>query len=75
MIDDDEKYTQDDSPVSVTFQASDEKNENILRPQYLEDFQGQKQLKENLSIFIKAARDRSEALDHTFLVGPPVVRT
>ena len=42
---DDEKYTQDDSPVSVTFQASDEKNENILRPQYLEDFQGQKQLK------------------------------
>ena len=71
MIDDDEKYTQDDSPVSVTFQASDEKNENILRPQYLEDFQGQKQLKENLSIFIKAARDRSEALDHTFLVGPP----
>ncbi len=59
------------SPVAVTFQSGDEKNENILRPQYLEDFQGQKQLKENLSVFIKAARDRHEALDHTFLIGPP----
>ena len=66
-----DKYTEADSPVSVTLQSSDEPNENILRPQYLSEFQGQRQLKENLSVFIQAARDRNEALDHTFLVGPP----
>ena len=62
---------EEDSPVAVTFQRADEKTENVLRPQYLEDFQGQAQLKENLSVFIKAARERGEALDHTFLIGPP----
>ena len=39
MIDDDEFFRPEDSPVAVSFQAADEKNENILRPQYLEDFQ------------------------------------
>ena len=67
----DEDFLPSDSPVAVTFQAVDEKIENVLRPQYLEDFQGQKQLKENLGVFIKAARERGEALDHTFLIGPP----
>ncbi len=71
MIDDDEFFRPEDSPVAVSFQAADEKNENILRPQYLEDFQGQALLKDNLSVFIKAARDRGEPRDHTFLVGPP----
>lgn len=37
----------------------------------LADFQGQARLKENLSIFIQAALKRGEALDHTFLIGPP----
>ena len=45
--------------------------ENILRPKYLGDFQGQQSIKDNLSVFIKAARDRGDALDHTFIVGPP----
>ena len=71
MYDPSGDFSPEDSPVSVTFQASDEKNENILRPQYLEDFQGQRQLKENLAVFIRAARERGEALDHTFLIGPP----
>ncbi len=53
------------------FMESEDRQENLLRPQYLEDFQGQKALKENLDIFIRAARARSEALDHTFIVGPP----
>ena len=69
--DEDFDFTPSDSPVAVTFQSADEKVENILRPQYLEDFQGQRQLKENLSVFIQAARERGEALDHTFLIGPP----
>ena len=45
--------------------------ENRLRPSRLDDFQGQKALKENLSIFLKAARERKESLDHVFLSGPP----
>ncbi len=59
------------SLVSTTFQTSDEEQENILRPKKLKNFQGQKQLKENLKVFIQAARERNEALDHTFLIGPP----
>ena len=57
-------------PVDATFHEED-KQENILRPKYLEDFQGQASIKENLSIFIKAAKARGDALDHTFIVGPP----
>ena len=45
--------------------------DNGIRPRMLQDFQGQKELKENLSVFITAARDRSEPLDHVFLSGPP----
>ena len=48
-----------------------EQKENSLRPSRLDDFQGQKALKENLSIFLKAAKDRNESLDHVFLSGPP----
>ncbi|NCD04572.1 MAG: Holliday junction branch migration DNA helicase RuvB [Spirochaetia bacterium] len=59
------------SLVSTTFQNDNDDHENILRPKKLKDFQGQKQIKENLSIFIQAARERNEALDHTFLIGPP----
>ncbi len=49
----------------------EEVQENILRPKFLEDFQGQKELKENLKIYIDAAKKRGEALDHIFLQGPP----
>lgn len=49
----------------------EEVQENILRPKYLSDFQGQKELKENLKIYIDAAKKRGEALDHIFLQGPP----
>jgi len=45
--------------------------EAVLRPQVLADFTGQRQLKDNLSIFIAAARERKEALDHVLLHGPP----
>ncbi|MDR1907328.1 MAG: Holliday junction branch migration DNA helicase RuvB [Holosporales bacterium] len=42
-----------------------------IRPKSLEDFTGQRQVLANLSIFITAARQRGEALDHTLLFGPP----
>ncbi|MFY8089615.1 MAG: Holliday junction branch migration DNA helicase RuvB [Chitinophagaceae bacterium] len=45
--------------------------ENTIRPSALDDFSGQPQLIENLIIFIKAAKIRGEALDHTLFHGPP----
>ena len=46
-------------------------NEINLRPNLLKDFIGQEQIKANLGIFIQAARNRSESLDHTLFYGPP----
>ncbi|BCR21470.1 Holliday junction branch migration DNA helicase RuvB [Borrelia sp. HM] len=46
-------------------------NENELRPKSLGEFVGQSHIKENLNIFIRASKDRNEALDHMFLSGPP----
>jgi len=45
--------------------------ENALRPDMFESFAGQKQVVDNLRIFVKAAAQRGEALDHTLLHGPP----
>lgn len=49
----------------------DDAQEGSLRPQFLKEFLGQEEIKQNLSVFIQAARDREEALDHLFLIGPP----
>lgn len=45
--------------------------EQVLRPQQLKDFSGQPKIVENLKIFIQAANQRGEALDHVLLHGPP----
>ena len=45
--------------------------ENPLRPKTLNEYIGQDKVKENLSIFIKAAQIRKEPLDHVLLYGPP----
>ena len=45
--------------------------EKTLRPSSLEEYIGQTDLKKNLSVFINAARQRQEALDHVLLYGPP----
>jgi holliday junction DNA helicase RuvB len=50
---------------------TDDSDEARLRPERLTDFQGQSALKKNLSVFIEAARQRRESLDHVFLNGPP----
>jgi len=52
------------------FDDESEKGIN-LRPQLLRDFIGQRKVQENLSIFINAAKERHEPLDHLFLIGPP----
>lgn len=49
----------------------DLKIENHLRPQMLEDYIGQKKAKEMLRIYIQAAKERNEALDHVLFYGPP----
>nr|WP_028973516.1 Holliday junction branch migration DNA helicase RuvB [Spirochaeta cellobiosiphila] len=50
---------------------TDDVKDTALRPLTLRDFQGQDKLKDNLEIFIKAAKSRKEALDHVFISGPP----
>lgn len=48
-----------------------EENDSSLRPQYLNDYVGQSNLKEVLNIFIQTAKKRNECLDHVLLYGPP----
>jgi len=49
----------------------DDGRDTALRPRNLKEFQGQKAMKDNLAVFIQAARERNENLDHLFLIGPP----
>ncbi|MBE3586685.1 Holliday junction branch migration DNA helicase RuvB [Desulfofundulus thermocisternus] len=57
--------------LSAAFRPEDGEGEHTLRPRRLQDFIGQEKIKESLSIFISAARERGEVLDHVLLFGPP----
>lgn len=62
------------APRLITAQklsAQEEQLERALRPKFLADYIGQHKAKEQLNIFIQAAKHRGEALDHTLLFGPP----
>jgi holliday junction DNA helicase RuvB len=66
--------TEDDDPQRVQSPAAAEPDEELdrsLRPQRLADFVGQRGVKEQLGVFIEAAKARGEALDHVLLAGPP----
>jgi Holliday junction DNA helicase RuvB len=52
-------------------EPEDAQFETALRPSTFEEYVGQEQLKDNLQVFIRAARERGEALDHVLLSGPP----
>ncbi|MDK4685522.1 Holliday junction branch migration DNA helicase RuvB [Kingella negevensis] len=54
-----------------TQSSQEEQLERALRPKFLDEYIGQHKAKEQLGIFIQAAKKRSEALDHTLLFGPP----
>ena len=56
--------------VSTSYTGADE-NESSLRPRTMHDYIGQEKIKDNLSVFIEAARGRGEPLDHVQLYGPP----
>ncbi len=57
--------------VSAAALPQERETETSLRPRSLEEFIGQRQIKENLAVFIKAALQRKEPLDHVLLYGPP----
>ena len=57
--------------TAKTLSAQEEQLERALRPKALADYIGQAKAKEQLEIFIQAAKQRGEALDHTLLFGPP----
>ena len=61
----------DDRIISVNFNIDDDEPEQTLRPLTLADFTGQEKAKENLKIYIDAARSRGDVLDHVLLYGPP----
>ena len=59
------------NPTSDNFSSEEHDQERALRPLTFEDFTGQDQILENLQIFVEAANQRDDALDHTLFHGPP----
>jgi Holliday junction DNA helicase RuvB len=59
------------NPDSENLSSSEKEFEKVLRPAEFEDFTGQFEVVENLKIFVQAAKQRGEALDHVLLHGPP----
>lgn len=64
-------YDQNERIISNSQQIEDLKNENNIRPRWLNDYIGQGKIKEKLEIFIKSSLSREEPLDHVLLQGPP----
>lgn len=60
-----------DRLVSAINREPEEHQDRAMRPQYLRDYVGQPQVREQMEIFISAARNREDALDHTLVFGPP----
>ncbi len=57
--------------VSASYEAGDEDAETSLRPRRMDEYIGQEKAKENLKVYIEAARMRGDVLDHVLLYGPP----
>jgi Holliday junction DNA helicase RuvB len=57
--------------IAPAFQSDKDRDESSIRPLTLNDFIGQKKTRENLKVFIEAAKSRNEPLDHVLLFGPP----
>ncbi len=57
--------------ITTELMDEDKKIESTLRPQLLEDYIGQTKAKENLKVYIEAAKQRKESLDHVLFYGPP----
>ena len=57
--------------ISPESKELEDPQDRAIRPLYLKDYVGQQDVKDQMNIFIQAARNRSEALDHTLVFGPP----
>ena len=57
--------------ISTQIQEEDKKIETSLRPQKLKDYIGQEKAKKTLKVYIEAAKQRKESLDHVLFYGPP----
>ncbi|WP_370218426.1 AAA family ATPase, partial [Thalassolituus sp.] len=57
--------------IAPTPQLGEEKQDRAIRPRMLDDYIGQPHVREQMEIFIGAAKARAEALDHTLVFGPP----
>ena len=57
--------------ISTELMEEDYKIENSLRPKLLSDYIGQNKIKDNLKVYIEAAKQRKESLDHVLFYGPP----
>ncbi len=64
-------YNQEERLLDASELTEDSESENPLRPQTLNEYVGQKKVKENLKVFIEASKIRKEPLDHVLLYGPP----
>ncbi|WP_297129301.1 Holliday junction branch migration DNA helicase RuvB [uncultured Eubacterium sp.] len=71
MIENEFEYDFENRMSAPEYTPADEEIENSLRPKQLTDYVGQEKAKENLSIYIKAAKQRGESLDHVLFYGPP----
>ncbi|MBO4217029.1 MAG: Holliday junction branch migration DNA helicase RuvB [Clostridia bacterium] len=69
--DSEEEYDVEARIVNAGYSDEDGDIESGLRPKYMEDYVGQEKAKEELKIYIEAAKQRGEALDHVLLYGPP----
>ncbi|MBQ9710020.1 MAG: AAA family ATPase, partial [Clostridia bacterium] len=61
----------EDERLIVSTRTEYDDVENILRPKSMAGYVGQEKVKENLTVFMQAAKLRGEALDHVLLYGPP----
>lgn len=57
--------------IETNITEEDIRMEGTLRPQSLDDYIGQEKAKQNLKVYIEAAKQRGDALDHVLLYGPP----
>ena len=61
----------EDERVITNHELAEDTFEENIRPDSIDEYIGQKEVKENLDVFIKAAKMRNESLDHVLLYGPP----
>jgi Holliday junction DNA helicase RuvB len=63
--------TDDENLIERDTNDREESIDRMLRPKYLSEYVGQEPVKQQMEIFIEAAKNRQESLDHVLIFGPP----